>query len=116
METAEKPDVFDIESVTIVHAKTVTKISKPIKQNNNQIITQQTNKINNYTGSKIAIGKLLLDLIKTYSPENCPKQHEIKIENSKMYDEQLNLKRSSINNKLFKMTNNFQELNSNKIY
>ena len=32
VETVEKPNVFDIESVTIEHWKTVTKLSKPTKQ------------------------------------------------------------------------------------
>ena len=52
METIEKPNIFDVESVTIKHSKTVTKLSKPIKEL--KIISQQTNKIKFYAESKTA--------------------------------------------------------------
>ena len=32
MKIAEKPNISDIESLTIEHPKSVTKLSKPIKQ------------------------------------------------------------------------------------
>ena len=47
-ETAEKPDIFDIESITIEHPKIVIKLSK------SKIITQKLNKIKTYTESKAA--------------------------------------------------------------
>ena len=31
LETVEKPNIFDKESVTIEHPKTIIKLSKPIK-------------------------------------------------------------------------------------
>ena len=53
---------------------------------------------------------LQLDLIKKhYWPKNCSQQYEIKIVNSKKYDEQLNLTRFCIKSKLFEITNEFKE-------
>ena len=46
LQTVEKPNIFEIKSVTIEHLTIVTKLSKPIKQQN--IITQQPNKIKIY--------------------------------------------------------------------
>ena len=51
-----------MESVSIEHPNTVTKLSRPIKQP--KIITQQPNKIKVYTESKAADCALQLDLIK----------------------------------------------------
>ena len=42
VETVEKPNIFDIESVTIEHSKAATKFSRPIK--NSKIINQETKK------------------------------------------------------------------------
>ena len=102
METVKDPNKFDIESVTIGHPKTVTKLSKPIKQP--KIITQQPNKIKLYTESK-------LDLIKRhFLSKKCSQRYEIETVNFKNYDEQLNLTRSSIKNKLFEISKKLKEL------
>ena len=42
-------------------------------------------------------------------PKKCSQLHEIKIVNSKNYDEELNLTRSSIKNKLFEITKEIKE-------
>ena len=55
-----------MESVSIEHPKTVTKLSKPIKQP--KIITQQPNKIKVYTEWKAADCALQLNLIKINFP------------------------------------------------
>ena len=46
-ETVENPNIFDIESVTIDHPKTTTKLSKPLKRP--KIITENSkHKIKDY--------------------------------------------------------------------
>ena len=98
LETVEKPNIHNIESVTIEHQKTVTKSIKSIKQP--KVIIQEPNKIKFYAESKPADHMLRLDLIKRYIlPKKCSQQFEIKIVNSKKYDEQLNLARSPVKNK-----------------
>ena len=59
LQATEKPNIFDIESVTIEHWKTVTKLPKP------KIITQLPNKIKTYIESKVADCTLQSDIIKT---------------------------------------------------
>ena len=50
---------------------------------------------------------LQLHLIKKYIlPKKCLQHYEIKTENSKKYDEQINLTRSFIKNKLFEKIKN----------
>ena len=60
LETVEKSNILDIESVTIEHPKTVTKLSKP------KIITQQPNKIKIFTKSEATDLTLQLDIIKRH--------------------------------------------------
>ena len=64
MGTIEKSNIFDKESVTIEHPKTIIKSSKLIKQS--KIITQQPNIIKVYTKSKAADRALQLHLIKRH--------------------------------------------------
>ena len=45
MQTAEKPNIFDLELVTVGHPKTAAKLT----HKTTKIITQQLNKINIYT-------------------------------------------------------------------
>ena len=53
---------------------------------------------------------LKLGLIKRHIfPKRCSQHHEIKIVNSKEYDEQLNHTRYSIKNVLFETTKKFKE-------
>ena len=91
LEATEKPNIFDIESVTIEHWKTVTKLPKP------KIITQLPNKIKTYIESKVADCTLQSDIIKTVFLYNA--YYIMKLSNSKKYDEQLNLTRSSVKKK-----------------
>ena len=66
--------------------------------------------MNIYTKSKAADHTLQLDLIKrNILPKKCSQCDETKILTSKKYDEQLNLTRSSIQNKLFEITEEFKE-------
>ena len=64
IEIVEKPNVFDIESITIEHRKTATKLWKPIKQP--KIITQQSSKIKVFINSKAADPTLQLNVIKRH--------------------------------------------------
>ena len=85
----------------IKHRKTVTKLSKPIKQP--IIITQQPNKIKVYTESKAADGMLQLRHILTKNAHNII---QLKLEILKSMMGSL---RTSIKNKLFEITKEFKE-------
>ena len=65
-------------------------------------MTQQPNKIKVDTDAGAPDCTLQLDLVRI--------DYEHKLVNSKMYDEQLNLTRSSNTNKLFKITKKCKEL------
>ena len=112
LETVQKPNIFGIELVIIEHPKTTIKLSKSKK--GSKIITQQPRKIKFYTDSKAADCTLQLDILR-YLRKKYSKLYEIKILSSKMYDEQLNLARSSIRNKLLGTTKELKNLKFNNI-
>ena len=60
LETTEKPNIFETESITIEQRKTVTKLSKP------KIITQQPKKIKIQRESKVAGCTLQSDIINSF--------------------------------------------------
>ena len=71
-----------MESVTTEDPKTVTKLSKLIKQPD--INNQQPNKIKYYTESEATDHTLQLGLIKSiFFQRKCSRQHETKTANSK---------------------------------
>ena len=109
-ETVENPNIFYGVSVTIEHPQTTIKLSKPRKHS--KIITgKRKYKIKDYRQTKSDC-KQQLELIRRHNnlPKNCSQLYGIKILYSKQYDEQLNLTRSHIKNKLFEITKELNEL------
>ena len=67
LETVEKPNILDIEPVTIDHPKTATKLSKPTKHPKTIYKSKTLNyKIKFYAESKAFIAMLQLALIKKH--------------------------------------------------
>ena len=108
-EAVENPNIFDEVSVTIEHPWTATKLARPRKHS--KIITGKLKyKIKDRQTKSDC--KQQLELIRRHNNllKNCSQLYGIKTLHSKPHDEQLNLTRSCIKNKLFEITKELKEL------
>ena len=108
LETVEDPNIFYIESVTIEHPETNTKLSRSI-ENPNIITQQQQKKTKVSTEVKSADHILQLYIIKKHIlHKKCLQHFEMKTLNSKKHNEQLKLMKYSIKNKFIEITKEFE--------